>query len=335
MSRRPIDRVARAERDAAFRRAVDEAKQRYNISDIVARTRKVTRAGKNEKRALCAFHSERTPSMQLNDAKGTYHCFGCGASGDLVSYVMKTEGLGFMDAMRWLGAASLPGVDPAQRAKAAAEDESERQRAIDRARTVWERGVPAPGTPAEVYLRSRGIVMPIPHTIRFGMTPAWYDDDTGECGPDLPALLGAVVDGDDQLIGLQRVFLADGGRSKARMQKPKRSLGRVKGGALRINSDADSFGDELILTEGPEDGLSLAQELEAEVWVTLGTAMMPFIDYPPRIVSIVIAGQNDAAGRAAVEQAEEELAERGFATRTMWPAEGYKDWNDQLRGIRS
>lgn len=335
MSRRPIDRVARAERDAAFRRAVDEAKQRYNISDIVARTRKVTRAGKNEKRALCAFHSERTPSMQLNDAKGTYHCFGCGASGDLVSYVMKTEGLGFMDAMRWLGAASLPGVDPAQRAKAAAEDEADRQRAIDRARMVWERGVPAPGTPAEVYLRSRGIVMPIPHTIRFGMTPAWYDDDTGECGPDLPALLGAVVDGDDQLIGLQRVFLADGGRSKSRMQKPKRSLGRVKGGALRINSDADSFGDELILTEGPEDGLSLAQELEAEVWVTLGTAMMPFIDYPPRIVSIVIAGQNDAAGRAAVEQAEEELAERGFATRTMWPAEGYKDWNDQLQGIRS
>jgi len=140
VSRRPIDRVDRAEGDAAFRRAVDEAKQRYNISDIVARTRKVTRAGKNEKRALCTFHSERTPSMQLNDAKGTYHCFGCGASGDLVSYVMKTERLGFMDAMRWLGTASLPGVDPAQRAKAAAEDESERQRAIDRARTVWERG---------------------------------------------------------------------------------------------------------------------------------------------------------------------------------------------------
>jgi DNA primase len=120
MSRGPVDRVARAERDAAFRRAVDEAKQRYNISDVVGRTRKVTRAGKNEKRALCAFHSERTPSMQLNDAKGTYHCFGCGASGDLVSYVMKTENIGFMDALRWLGAASLPGVDPSQRAKAAA-----------------------------------------------------------------------------------------------------------------------------------------------------------------------------------------------------------------------
>lgn len=327
--------VDRAERDAAFRRAVDEAKQRYNISDVVARTRKVTRAGKNEKRALCAFHSERTPSMQLNDAKGTYHCFGCGASGDLVSYVMKTEGIGFMDALRWLGAASLPGVDPADRVKAAAEDEADRQRAIDRARHVWEHARAAPGTPAEVYLRGRGITMPVPHTIRFAMTPAWYDDDTGECGPDLPALVGAVVDGNDQLIGLQRIFLSDGGRQKARMAKPKRSLGRVKGGALRINSDADSVEHELILTEGPEDGLSIGQELGAEVWVTLGTAMMPHIDYPPRIVSIVIAGQNDNAGRTAALAAEEELIERGFATRTMWPAEGFKDWNDQLRGIRA
>jgi DNA primase len=327
--------VDRAERDAAFRRAVDEAKQRYNISDIVARTRKVTRAGRNEKRALCAFHNERTPSMQLNDAKGTYHCFGCGASGDLVTYVMKTEGLGFMEALRWLGAASLPGVDPAQRAKAAAEEEEDRQRAIDRARAVWANARPAPGTPAEIYLRSRGIVMPIPHTIRFALTPAWYDDETGECGPNLPALVGAVVDGDAQLIGLQRVFLANGGKAKARMDKPKRSLGRVKGGALRLNSDADSVGHELIVTEGPEDGLSLAQELQAEVWVTLGTALMPHVDYPPRIVSIVIAGQNDAPGRVAVEKAEVELVERGFATRTMWPADGFKDWNDQLRGIRS
>ena len=69
--------------------------------------------------------------------------------------------------------------------------------------------------------------------------------------------------------------------------------------------------------------------------MTLGTAMMPYIAYPRRIVSIVIAGQNDAAGRAAVEKVEEELIEHGYSTRIMWPAEGFKDWNDQLRGIRA
>lgn len=323
------------EQIAAFRRAVDEAKQRYDLSVIVARSRKVTNAGRSEKRALCAFHDERTPSMHLNDAKGTYHCFGCGASGDIVSYVMATEKLGFMEAMRWLGMADLPPVDPAARAKAAAEDEQDRQRAISRARDVWNKAVPAPGTPAEVYLRSRGIVMPIPHTIRFAQTPAWYDDETGECGPHLPALIRAVVDGDEQLIGLQRIFLADGGKAKAPMEKPKRSLGRVKGGAFRLNSDADSLYEELIVTEGPEDGLSLAQELDREVWVTLGTALMPHVEYPTRILSIIIAGQNDAPGRAAVEKASNELAERGFAVSAMWPRDGFKDWNDQLRGIRS
>lgn len=330
-----MNRRRSPEQDAAFRRAVDEAKQRYDISAIVARTRKVTNAGRNEKRALCAFHDERTPSMHLNDAKGTFHCFGCGASGDLVTYVMQTEKLGFMDAMRWLGAASLPGVDPAARAKAAAEDEADRQRAIDRAQAVWNSAQPAAGTPAEVYLSSRGITMPIPHTIKFAMTPAWYDDETGECGPHLPALVGAVVDGAEQLIGLQRIFLADGGRSKARMEKPKRSLGRVKGGALRLNSDIDTVHSELIVTEGPEDGLSLAQELDREVWVTLGTALMPHVEYPARVTSIIVAGQNDAPGRQAVEKASEELAERGFDVSAMWPRDGFKDWNDQLRGIRS
>jgi DNA primase len=325
--------AGRAERDAQFRRAVDEAKDRHNISDVIGRDRKVTRAGR-EKRALCAFHTERSPSMQMNDAKGTFHCFGCGKSGDIVSYVMETQGLRFVDALRWLGAADLPMVDPAERAKAAEEDAAERQAAIDRAAGVWAKAVPAAGTPAEIYARSRGITAPLPDSIRFVMTPSWYDDETGECGPDLPALVGAVTDATG-LIGLQRIFLADGGRRKAGMAKPKRSLGRVKGGALRLGRAVDRDVVEIIVTEGPEDGLSLAQEMPgAAVWVTLGTAMMPEVQYPPHVTSIVIAGQNDTAGRAAVQAAALALTDRGKVVRTMYPAEIYKDWNDQLRDIR-
>jgi hypothetical protein len=146
--------------DAEFRRLVDEAKERHNISDVVRRRTKVVRADR-ELVALCLFHKERTPSMRLNDAKGIYHCFGCGASGYIVKLVRETEGLGFLEAMRWLGAAGLPAVDPAARMQAAEEDARDRQRAIDRARYVWASAVPAAGTPAEVYARSRGIVMPL------------------------------------------------------------------------------------------------------------------------------------------------------------------------------
>lgn len=330
--RTPGQRGARAaEAAAAFRRAVDEAKERHNITDVVARTRKVTRAGR-ERRALCAFHDERSPSMQLNDAKGTYFCFGCNASGDIVKYVMETERLGFIEALQWLGAADLPIADPAQRAKAAEEDAAERAAAIAEAQEIWERCVPAEGTPAEVYARSRGIVAPLPPSIRFGRVYAWRDKETGEVGPDLPAMIGAVVDGNEQLVGIQRIFLKDGGRAKAGMKKPKLSLGRVRGGALRLGPLAP----EIILCEGPEDGLSLAQELPGRsVWVALGTAMMPEMQLPDSVTSIVIAAQNDAPGRAAAQAAGIALAERGLAVRTMYPDDGFKDWNDQLRGIRA
>lgn len=324
-------RKPRAERDADFRRMVDDAKERHNITDVAARRVKLKRANKGEMVGLCLFHSERSPSMRLNDAKGTYHCFGCGASGDIVRLVMHTEGLGFLDALRWLGAAGLPAVDPEARIRAAEEDARERALAIARARGVWAKAVPAEGTPAAVYARSRGIVAPLPSSIRFAMTPAWYDDHSGECGPDLPAMVGAVTGEGDNLTGLQRIFLADGGAAKARMPKPKRSLGRVRGGALRLAPATD----EMILCEGPEDGLSIAQEMPGRsVWVALGTAMMPELVIPSGVSALVIAGQNDGPGRAAVEAAGVALAERGLSVRTMFPDPAFKDWNDQLRGVR-
>lgn len=301
----------------------------HNISDIVGRTRKVTRAGNREMRVLCAFHIERTPSMQVNDAKGTYHCFGCGASGDIIRYVMETEGLGFMDALRWLGAADLPIVSPEQRAQRAAEDAAERAAAIAAARLFWDSSAPAAGTPAEIYARARGITMPLPPSIRFGMVPAGKDDE-GNWRTPLPALLGAVTIG-DELVAIQRIFLGQGGRAKANMKQPKLSLGRVLGGALWLGPPAP----KIIITEGPEDAMSLAQEIPGQTTAaSLGTAMMPEVQYPPEVREITIAGQNDKAGRVAVDKAALALTERGFILRTMFPHPDYKDWNDQLRGIK-
>lgn len=270
--------------------------------------------------------------MQVNDAKGTFYCFGCAASGDIVSYIMDTKRISFREALRFLGGADLPAVDPAQRAKAAEEDAAERSAAIAEAQAIWASARAPQGTPADIYLASRAICMPLPPSIRFGRVYAWKDADTGEIGPELPALIGAVTTG-DEITGLQRIFLADGGRAKARMKKPKKSLGRIRGGALRL--DHGLTGGEIIITEGPEDGLSLAQELpDKRVWVALGTAMMPEIVFPSEVRTIVIAGQNDDAGRVAVDKAALRLVEQGFAVRTMFPASAFKDWNDQLRGIR-
>lgn len=195
---------------------------------------------------------------------------------------------------------------------------------------MWERCVPASGTPAEAYLRGRGIAMPLPASLRFGAVYAWRNEETGEVGPDLPALVGAVVNGAGELTGVQRIFIKPDGTGKAKMRKPKKSLGRVRGSALRLGPVAP----ELILCEGPEDGLSLAQEMPGHsVWVALGTAMMPELGLPPEVRAVVIAGQNDAPGQHAVRNAAEALSARGLSVRTMFPDPRFKDWNDQLRGV--
>jgi DNA primase len=278
---------------------------------------------------LCCFHPEKSPSMEVSDAKGTYYCHGCGASGDAISFVMAREGLSFVEALRWLGAADLPVIDPAERVRAALEAEAERAAAIADARAFWDRALPSEGTAASVYAEHRGITAPLPSSIRFGHIPAWKDE-AGQWGRRFPAMLCAVVDRDGELTGLQRIFLRPDGRGKADWNKPKRSLGRIRGGALRLGP----VSDHVVICEGPEDGLTLMQELPRQsVWVSLGTSMLPEMDLPPEVRTVTLAGDNNPAGRAAVTKAAEALTLRGLTVRTMWPDPAFADFNDQLRGI--
>jgi len=173
--------------------------------------------------------------------------------------------------------------------------------------------------------------MPLPAAVRFGVVPASWDDE-GRWKRPYPAVVLACTDVGGELVGLQRIFLRDDGLGKRWGKASKLSLGRPRGAVVRLQSPVSS---EVMICEGPEDGLTLAQEMPGRtVWVALGTAMMPEIAYPPETTSIIIASQNDAPGRAAANKAETALLEKGFAVRTMFPAEGFKDWNDQLRRIR-
>src|SRR5258708_7082641 len=82
---------------------LDELRSRVSLTVLVTRRVKLIRRGR-EMTGLCPFHNEKSPSFTVSDDKGFYHCFGCGAHGDAISFVMGTEGIAFRDAVELLAA---------------------------------------------------------------------------------------------------------------------------------------------------------------------------------------------------------------------------------------
>jgi len=87
------------------KRILEEIRSRCDIVDVIGSTVRLQKAGANFK-GLCPFHQEKTPSFHVNPARQIFHCFGCGAGGDLFAFIMKREGLDFMGAVRQLAARS-------------------------------------------------------------------------------------------------------------------------------------------------------------------------------------------------------------------------------------
>ncbi|PCI32453.1 MAG: DNA primase [Alphaproteobacteria bacterium] len=99
---------------------LDEIRNRIPVSDVVGRRVKLAHKGR-EHSGLCPFHNEKTPSFTVNDDKGFYHCFGCGAHGDVIKFVIETEGLSFPETVeRLAGQAGLamPDFSPEDAQKA-------------------------------------------------------------------------------------------------------------------------------------------------------------------------------------------------------------------------
>lgn len=80
---------------------LDELRSRISIAEIIGEKVKLTKRGR-EYLGLCPFHHEKTPSFTINESKGFYHCFGCGAHGDIVRFLMDSEGLPFIEAVKKL-----------------------------------------------------------------------------------------------------------------------------------------------------------------------------------------------------------------------------------------
>ncbi len=135
---------------------VQQIKERLSIEEVVSSYLKLERAGSNLK-ARCPFHNEKTASFFLSPDRGSYYCFGCGASGDIFSFVEEFEGLDFKGALKML--ADRAGVELGTYTKEAREKESEKDRLLQAMDTATLHYIDKllGNKEALQYLKSRGL----------------------------------------------------------------------------------------------------------------------------------------------------------------------------------
>ena len=314
---------------------ITRIRERFNVSDVAFRLGFKLRPMGHEYVGLCPFHRERTPSWTLNDAKGFAHCFGCGRHHDTIGLVRDTLGLDFLEALAWLDSSELPAVDPIVRQEQERATRAAKLEQIKAAVGFFaDAETVRPGDPVDVYLKARAIMLPPPPTIRFGMVPAWQDRETRAWGPARPCMLCLAQLPDDvgKITGIQRVFFANDDPRLGRAEKPKRSLGAIRGSPCRLGPAARHVN----LAEGPEDGLSAREMMpERPTWVAFGTSQMPFACFPPIVEEVTLLGQNNAPSRAAIVKTGEAMGERGLAVGAAFPPPAFGDWNDLKRGNKT
>ena len=151
---------------------IEEMLGRISLSDIVGKRVKLVRKA-NRMNGLCPFHNEKTPSFYVNDAEGFYHCFGCNANGDAISFLRESEGLEFIEAVKQL--ASLAGMEMPQNEPVDKEAAQRRRTALDLlevAANFYQRQLDQPdGEMARKYLENRGLSAEMRQEFRIGFAP--------------------------------------------------------------------------------------------------------------------------------------------------------------------
>lgn len=151
---------------------LEEIRNRLPLSGVIGSRLRLVRAGREHK-GCCPFHNEKTPSFYVNDDKQFFHCFGCGAHGDVIGFTMRNDRLSFPEAIESLAAQAglqVPRDTPMEREKFDAEKKL--YQLLDRANAWFEEQLFAPGgREALAYLRKRGLSDEAIRRFRLGYAP--------------------------------------------------------------------------------------------------------------------------------------------------------------------
>jgi DNA primase, catalytic core len=334
---------------------LQELKARCELSDIASSYVNLRRAGRNMV-GLCPFHSEKTPSFNIFPEDGSFYCFGCGAGGDVITFIRKIENLDYMEAIRFL--AQRAGM---QVPESGVDDGMSRIRArileINReaARFYYSVLNSEQGAEGMRYLTGRGLT---PGTIRhFGLgyaptsrfTLVDYLEKKGYTQNEM-VLSNIAVKGRSgravdrffsrvmyPIIDLRGNVVAFGGRiltdEKPKYLNTSETPVFNKGSTLfAMNFAKNSGGEQLILCEGYMDVISMHQADFTNAIATLGTALTPGQAHlmARYTKEVVICYDSDAAGQKAASRAIPILRETGLLVKVL-TISGGKDPDEYIR----
>jgi hypothetical protein len=186
-------------------------------------------------------------------------------------------------------------------------------------------GRPVPGTPAETYLRARGIIARLDWPALHFHPAVWYRESEAHPREAWPALLAAVTDPAGTITGLQRSWLDRTGTAKAPIADPRRALGRLIGNGVRFGTAVDV----LAAGEGVETMLALSSVLPSlPLIAALSANHLAALALAPSWRRLYVARDNDAAGRHAAQLLHERGQTAGVEIRDLVPV--HEDFNADL-----
>ncbi len=269
--------------------------------------------------ACCPAHNDREPSLSISagdEGKVLVRCH-AGCTQEAVIAALRQRGL-------WKNNGHPQDKMLHPRLRRAVDEQPDREdaRRTEGALRLWEASAPVPGTLAETYLRSRGLHLSPPSTIRFH---AGLKHPTGDIWPAMVALVTRGPD--DASLAIHRTFLARDGAGKAPVVPQKMMLGPCRGGAVRL----DSPGDVLMIGEGIETCLAAVQATGRPAWAALSTSGLRALDLPEQAREVIVLADGDDPGEAAARDAALRWKREGRSVRIARPPRGC-DFNDLLLG---
>lgn len=338
-------------KDSSFRSAIEDIKARLSIVDVVERYVSLKRTGRNYT-GLCPFHDDKNPSMHVNEERGFFHCFSCGAGGDVFGFVMKYNNIDFMDAARELAqraGVTLP--SSSRREGNRGEDSARKKRFLEINSLVCslyrERLRSGKGSEyARKYVESRGIDARTVEEFGLGFAPDGWDtvvrfagekkigiseleklglvaarkDSKGHYDWFRNRIIFPIYGMDGQVLGFGgRALDEDGGKNPKYMnssESPVFSKKNVFYGLYNSRSEIRKK-RQAVLVEGYMDFIKLYSSGVRNVVATLGTAFTR--DHATVLrrfcEEVVIVYDGDAAGISSAVRAGEILLEREVSSK--------------------